>query len=338
MDWRRRVNQRVVGGRLRELGAALQTLEVAERALPHTRHALRDTRATLETVPYGSIVAAAFATMLSFKLIKAPAVLLRDLAAAAGAHSVERAARHYLWIFRPGAESQPLHGWDALIYLITCVAILITPIWWIGERRLARGAIFRHQTTIRTLEALRLCAAAYTKPPGERAARLRELDQGLQVAEDAILRAYRYAGSIPHRSARRSAARMHAAKVAGALRAASLRVDVDPEASLRQLGAMLAEIGERCAEGRIGSLLPEEALEEVIPVSATRTAIRESVHMAVVIVAAMLAAVGASFLLPVAGVNDSLRPWLIVGCSVLAAILVGGWHRVGRILELVPGK
>lgn len=39
-SWRLRVNQRVVGSRLRELGTSLQTLEVADRALPHTRRAL----------------------------------------------------------------------------------------------------------------------------------------------------------------------------------------------------------------------------------------------------------------------------------------------------------
>ncbi|CCA59342.1 hypothetical protein SVEN_6056 [Streptomyces venezuelae ATCC 10712] len=102
---------------------------------------------------------------------------------------------------------------------------------------------------------------------------------------------------------------------------------------------MLAMVAERSAEGRIGALLPEAALSEATPpASAARTALRESVHVAVVIIAAMTAAVGASSVLPALGVNDNLRPWLIVGCSVLAAILVGGWHRVGRHLELVPGK
>ncbi|MEW2409928.1 hypothetical protein ACIQJX_20290 [Streptomyces griseoviridis] len=101
---------------------------------------------------------------------------------------------------------------------------------------------------------------------------------------------------------------------------------------------MLAVIGERCAADRIGAMLPEEFLAQATPISLTRTAIRESVHVAAIITAAMTAAVGAASALRALGVRDDLRPWLITGCSVLAAIFVGGWHRVGRLLELLPGR
>ncbi|MDK0520546.1 hypothetical protein [Streptomyces sp. ML-6] len=272
------------------------------------------------------------------RLIKVSAVVVHDLALVLGIESVSRAARHFLWVLRPGAANQPVHGWDALIYLITMVAALITPVWWLLKRRPARGAVLRHRVTIQTVETLNLCAEAYSRQPGQRDSQLRVLDLGLRATEDAILRAHRYAGTMPRRSARRAAARTHASQVAGALRAESLRMDIRPEIALPRLGAMLAEIGERCAEGRVGSMLPAESLVNVVPVSAARTTVRESIHVAVVIIAAMAAAVGASAALPTLGVKDDLRPWLIVGCAVLAAILVGGWHRVGRLLELVPGK
>jgi hypothetical protein len=187
-------------------------------------------------------------------------------------------------------------------------------------------------------EALRTCADAYSQERGLRSSHLREVDRALREAQDAILRAHRYAGTIRRRSTRRAAARNHAALVVGALQAELLQIDVEPDVALPQLGAKLAMIGERCAEGRIGALLPADALVGVTPVSAARTALRESLHVAFVILTAMAAAVGASAILPHAGVSDDMRPWLIMGSAGLAAILVGGWHRVGRILELVPGK
>ncbi|MFG2983099.1 hypothetical protein ACGFYQ_17920 [Streptomyces sp. NPDC048258] len=215
---------------------------------------------------------------------------------------------------------------------------VLTPFWWLLDRRPARGASYRHRATIRIQEALRTCADAYSQESGLRSSHLREVDRALREAQDAILRVHRYAGTIRRRSARRSAARNHAALVVGALQAELLQIDVEPDAALPRLGAKLAMIGERCAEGRIGALLPEDALAGVTPVSAARTALRESLHVALVILTAMAAAVGASAMLPHAGVSDDMRPWLIMGSAVLAAILVGGWHRVGRILELVPGK
>lgn len=336
--WRRRVNQRVVGSRLRKFGASLQTLGVEDRAFTHTRRVLRETRTTFETVPYGSIAAAYFAMWLGLRLIKLSAIILHDLAIALGFEAAARAMQYFLWSLRPEMGSQPIHGWDSLIFVITFSLILILPVWWLAEFRWARGAVYRYRATIRVMEALHLCAEAYSQPSGERASQLRDLDSGLQAAEDAILHAHRYIGTIPRRSPRSAPARAHAALIAGALRAESLKIDADPNATLPRLGVMLAMIGERCAEGRIGAMLPEEFLTEATPVSLARTAIRESVHVAAVITAAMVAAISASSALRALGVNDGLHPWLIAGCSILAAIVVGGWHRVGRLLEMMPGK
>ncbi|WP_158745114.1 hypothetical protein [Streptomyces sp. NRRL S-1448] len=281
---------------------------------------------------------ALLAALIGLRMIKGAAVLLHDLARAAGADSAARAAKHFLWLLRPEVANQPARGWGSLVFVIVVSIPLLVPMWWLVERRMARGAIFRYRATIRALDALSLCAAAYRQPSGDRASQLRDLDRGLRDVEDAILRSHRYAGTIPRNSVRRAATRSHAALVAGALRAEVLKIDAEPDDALPRLGAILVTIAERSAEGRIGALLPEAALAEATPVSATRTALRESAHVAVVIIAAMTAAVGASSVLPSLGVNHDLRPWLIVGCSVLAAILVGGWHRVGRLLELVPGK
>ncbi|MFJ2638115.1 hypothetical protein [Streptomyces sp. NPDC087511] len=308
------------------------------RAFTHTRRALWETRTTFETAPYGSIAAAYFAMWLGLRGIKLSAVILHDLATALGAKAVARATQYFLQSLRPEVGSQPVHGWDSLIFLIIYSVIVFLPLWWLADLRWARGAVYRYRATTRTTKALHFCAEAYSRPPGKRTSQLRDLESGLRAAENAILRAHRYAGTFPRRSPRSAAVRAHAALVAGALRAESLKIDADPNATLPRLGAMLAVIGERCAEGRIGAMLSEEFLAEATPVSLTRTAIRESVHVIVVVTAAMVAAVGGSSALRALGVNDDLRPWLIAGCSVVAAIVVGGWHRVGRLLELMPGK
>lgn len=337
-SWRLRVNQREIGRRISGLEESLRTLAVSERTLPHTQRALRDARETLETAPYGSIICALAAIFLGIRILRIPALMIHDLAESIGVESARRAAAHFLWLLRSGAANQPIEGWDTLIFLFVIMAIILIPCWWLRTRRAARGAAHRHHATIQAVDTLRRCAEMYKRAPGDRATQLRDLGRSLQEVEKAILRAHRYARTIPRRSARQAAARSHAAKVAGALRAESLRLDTDPDEALPRLGSMLALISERCAEGRFSALLPEEFLAEVTPVSAVRTAIRESAHVAVAILSAMVAAIGASAALPSLGVNSDLHPWLILGCAALAAILVGGWHRVGRILELIPGR
>lgn len=174
--------------------------------------------------------------------------------------------------------------------------------------------------------------------PGERRSALRQLDISSREVERALLHAPNAVGTMPRRSCRRMPARKHAALVAGALRAQLLRVDAEPREGLTALGSMLVVISERCAEGRVGAMLPEGALSSVTPVSTARTTLRESVHIAFAILTAMGAAVAASACMQPLGISAGLRPWMVLGCSVLSAIVVGGWHRVGRILEVFPGK
>ncbi|MFF8962325.1 hypothetical protein ACF1BK_06185 [Streptomyces globisporus] len=323
---------------MRELEKSLRELDLEDRALPHTRRALRETRATLETLPYGSIAIALFVMWLVLKLFKVPFMILRDVSAYFEISLLNRGAEHVLWVFRPGASDVPMRSQDAPILFLVMVMAFVVPFWWLFDRRPARGASYRHRTTIRVQRALRVCADAYSQESGHRSAQLREVDRAMRDAQNAILRAHRYSRTIWWRSTRRAAARNHAALVAGALQEELLQIDIEPDVALPRLGAKLAMIGERCAEGRIGAMLPEDVLVKATPVSAARNALRESLHVAFVILMAMVASVGASEILPGTGVSDEMRPWLIVGAAVLAAILVGGWHRVGRILEIFPGK
>ncbi|MFJ3205801.1 hypothetical protein [Streptomyces sp. NPDC086989] len=187
-----------------------------------------------------------------------------------------------------------------------------------------------------TTRVLTKCADAYHMEPAERSAAVRRLDRDCRSGERHILDAYSACRSIPRRSPRRLPARQHGQIVVQALRAQLARVDIDPQKGLKEYGAMLVEIGERYSQGMVGGLLPEEKLAGLSPPSATRMAFRESLHFAAGIVAALIAAVAMTALLPKVGfISEELRPWLVAGAAAVAGILIAGWHRVARIVPLL---
>jgi hypothetical protein len=113
-------------------------------------------------------------------------------------------------------------------------------------------------------------------------------------------------------------------------------MDVVPEEALTELARLQIAIAENHLRGRLAALLPSDQLQDIRPVSRLRNTWLESAHIALMILAAMVAAVGAAHVLPSLGVTNDLRPWLTLGAAVLAATLVAGWGRVTRILELLP--
>ncbi|MFC9458257.1 hypothetical protein [Streptomyces sp. NPDC056983] len=112
-------------------------------------------------------------------------------------------------------------------------------------------------------------------------------------------------------------------------------IDTDPRQGAKDYAEMLAQTGERYAQGRVGSPLPEEKLTGLTPPSPALTAFRESLHIAGGIVAAALAAISTGAILPTLGfIPEGLRPWLIAGAAAVAGILTAGWHRVARPVPL----
>ncbi|MFG2869989.1 hypothetical protein [Streptomyces sp. NPDC048338] len=187
-----------------------------------------------------------------------------------------------------------------------------------------------------TARALSLCAILYASEPADRHRTMRELDSRSRRIEEKVLSAYRDSRLIPRRSHRIAPARQHARHVAAALRQQLAQIDVDPRQGARQYAAMVAEIGERYAQGRLSGLLPEEKLAGVTPPSPALTAFRETLHIAGGIAAAVLAAIATAALLPRLGfVPDDLRPWLVAGVAAVAGILTAGWHRVARLVPLL---
>jgi small-conductance mechanosensitive channel len=78
----------------------------------------------------------------------------------------------------------------------------------------------------------------------------------VRAAERAVRSAH--SARFTRRAGHRRALRRHGEKVAGALREAEYHQHVDPHQALTEITRMLAQITERCAQGRLGSLLDED--------------------------------------------------------------------------------
>ncbi|NJQ03301.1 hypothetical protein [Streptomyces zingiberis] len=182
------------------------------------------------------------------------------------------------------------------------------------------------------------CVNALAAPDAERAALLQKVDDLYRRTEAGVLNAHRTRGTMGRSSPRRTTARRHAELVAGALRRDLCRVDVDPKDALRDLAGRLVEVCERYAEGRVGRLLPETDLTGVTPVTLTRRALRESAHMAVVVVAGFCGALGGWLGGQSLGLPDDFPLGAALVGLLLGGTLTGGWHRVARLAELLPGR
>ncbi|MER5618223.1 hypothetical protein [Streptomyces sp. NPDC002215] len=184
-----------------------------------------------------------------------------------------------------------------------------------------------------TAKALAQCADLYEAQLTDLRTSSRKVDRRSRAVEQHVLDAYRSSRTIPRRSPRRAPARQHGQLVAAALRRQLTQIDVDPRQGVQDYAALVAEVGERYAEGRVSSLLPEEKLAGLTPPSPALTTFRESLHIAGGIVAAALAAVAAAALLPKLGfIPEDLSPWLIASAAAVAGILTAGWHRVARLI------
>ncbi|CAL9342001.1 hypothetical protein SUDANB106_00295 [Streptomyces sp. enrichment culture] len=222
------------------------------------------------------------------------------------------------------------------LVVLTAVYLLLIPlsVWLLGRLdRAGRRDALVHAGVATVLA----CVHALEAPGAERAEHFQGVDDLYRRAEPLVLRAHRTRGTIGGSSPRRTAARQHAERVAGALRRDLCRMDAEPQDALRDLAGKLVVVCERYAEGRIGRLLPEADLADVEPVTLTRRALRESALMAVVIAAAFCGALGAWLGGQAAGLPDGFLPWTASFGMLLGGTLAGGWQRAARLAELLPG-
>ncbi|WP_338782017.1 hypothetical protein [Streptomyces sp. DG1A-41] len=208
---------------------------------------------------------------------------------------------------------------------------------WFLLTRVPRKAV-RNKLVHDIEQAVIACAVARQAPVASLPAHLRTLDHRYRSVEQGILRAHRTAATMSIRSLRHHPARKHAFHVAGALRRDMSRIDAEPEDAIRDLAAKMLTVGERYSRRLVGSLLPQGDLENVEPVSMTRSTLMESAHVTLIILAAIAGALSASPVVAALGIPQDMKGWCVAAGAVLGAICTGGWRRVSRLLELFPGK
>lgn len=313
---------------LNQLRASLRKLGLDDLSTPGIRTAFRTWR-----YPAGSTLIAVLSVWLLSKVIGLVARLIHDASVKWKFETLERVMKHYFWVLSQG--NSPLGVLNLLDFALLVSLGLFTlgvPFIWLAHR----WPDYRLRIVQEVILCVRLCARAECAGIGRRPSIVRSLDRSCRQIERLILRSHRTIGSVPRRSTRRTPIKQHAGLVAGVIRQRLQRLDSEPDVAFRELARALTLIAENYSSGRAGALLSDEMLAGVHPVSRFVSAWRESAHVALAIVAAMVAATAASLALPALGVKDDVIPWLTLGFAVLAAVLVAGWRRVSGILGSLP--
>ncbi|XVV35443.1 hypothetical protein ACQPXT_16325 [Streptomyces sp. CA-100214] len=151
--------------------------------------------------------------------------------------------------------------------------------------------------------------------------------------ERAVLRSWKVSRPARERIRRHHKAELkrHAGRVVSVLRAAAMRIDVDPENGLRDLGILLVRIGDGIAEGRVGALLDEGELQDHEPVRD-----REMLRTVVASLLIAGAAVGISLLGLPAEIAGTLTT--VAGIAVLVTLFRGAAKGVETVALLLGPK
>ncbi|MGW9116636.1 hypothetical protein ACWGRV_08290 [Streptomyces sp. NPDC055663] len=301
---------------VRDLEDATVRLVLPDAEIPDTRVALR----AYHTQGSGRAEGAFLIALVEFLVLLPPFVF----AAVSGTTSIQV----------NGKDPDPVF---VNVYLAIAVLTLPwVPIVWLLWRTRAGGVSVRHRLTARTARAAVLCADIHEQPAAARSSRLRRLDRQCHKIERDLLRAHRTVRTMALTSPRHASARQHAAHVAGALRQDLVRLDSEPDAALRDIAQKLITIGERYAQGRVGALLLDDALRDVVPLSITRETLKESLRLVVAILTALGAALAVYTLLSHLGVRGFLRSWCSFVAVVVPGLLIAGPQRVLPYLSIRP--
>ncbi|WP_051722346.1 hypothetical protein [Streptomyces albus] len=312
----RRSAERSAAEAVRELEEAPARLGLPEAEFPETKAALRAYHTDGNDLAEGSLLIG----ILVFVLLLPPFVS----AAVSGTTSL------------PVNENDPDPVYVNVYAVIAALTLPWPPLVWLIRRTRAGGASVRHRLTVRTTRAAVLCADILERPSLADLSRLRALDRRCRRIERDLLRAHHTVGTIASSSPRHESARRHAAHVAGALRQDLVRLDSEPDTALRDLARKLLTIGERYAQGRVGALLPEDDLRDVVPLSVTREHLKESLRLVAAVLAALGAALAVHPLLPLLGAPEFLRPWCYVAAALVPGLLIAGPRRVLSYLSFAP--
>ncbi|MFD8336784.1 hypothetical protein ACFV42_29545 [Streptomyces solisilvae] len=315
--------RRAIAEALDQVNAVGAALNLSLQELQHTRQAIKADEKAQGRFPIGQLM---LWVLVPYIIMYVTPPALEAVRQVAEYLRMDQLSEEINWALRNFKKLRPDY------------VLLILPVWVSWQQKIweKRGRIRRYRLTICSVKAAEACVSAIRQGEEQWALVLWKIDRACQEVERQTLRIHRYSGSVPFRSSRRVKVRRHAAHVVGALRQQLDLIDQDPENALKDLGAGLVRIGERCAKGRIAALLPREVLEAAQPISLTRSGLRESFRIVLAIISVMVAVIITNQLWPTMGVPEEYRPWMLIGVALIAAIMVAGWSRVVRVLARLP--
>jgi hypothetical protein len=147
---------------------------------------------------------------------------------------------------------------------LVLAAVVLLILMWSSQRS---KDIAGYKFLLSIMSAIEACDSVASSGTNDRHRALRHLDDTCLTVRRSLLRIHRIAKSVAPGSPRQRYAKHHAALVVTKLQLAETQVDTKGDGALRSLAALLAKIGNGFAVGRIGSLLPEQSLRDMIPAS-----------------------------------------------------------------------
>ncbi|MGI5254118.1 hypothetical protein [Actinacidiphila glaucinigra] len=229
------------------------------------------------------------------------------------------------WMIR-----NPLAGGAILLVLLLAYLAYVqyVPVRHRDPRPLSIGwlrAARRYALVMEIARAIDACAKAHRTGGEQLPPALRKVSRKLGVVTRGVATAHRQRGAVPYLSHRRTALKAHERRVVAALREREAHLDSDPRRALEELGVLLLTVADRYCEGRVGALLDEDQLQDVVAGPD-----REWVRIVVWAVLTAGGVVGLSF----TGLSDDAQPFVSVLLAVFVAAVV--WHRnVRRVFDLI---
>lgn len=182
----------------------------------------------------------------------------------------------------------------------------------------------RYSLVTQCAEAIHACAEA--RRGQSRPATSKRLARRLNAVRRSILDAHCNRGTVPRRSHRKKALKLHERQVAAALCAMETELGRAPKEALSEIADALLTISDRYCETRLGQLLDEEQLREVQPLP-NWEALRY--------LAALLLGAGGVIGLAVSGlVPESAEP-IVYPLVVAAALVIAFGRDIRRVLDFL---
>lgn len=312
--------------KLEQFDQALARLEISDTELPHTRACLRKRIRSQRDTRTG--LSLALLNVLCLLIAVVGMLMLGSGATNNRGFEVEGLDDVLQWLGGAvGIVAAVTLPWLPLVCLT-----LFVPNTRVGYR------LFSESLTADTTSLILLCSVVVDPELAvdARNKKFCQLDRAHCKFEQGLLRAHYTVATMTAGSPRRTAAQEHAAKVAALVRVDFIRLDTEPDKALRDLATKYSIIGEQYARGLVGELLPTDALRDVQTLSTNRSTVRDSLHVMLIGVSALVGGIAFHTVGIALSFPDLFMPWAAALGAFFGAIAVSSWRRVVGLIGHLP--